>query len=71
VSVKFDIQIANKATEEIINFQEIHNMRALELETIVRHMPRNMIHLKTFNWLTFVDPTENNWNVVSLFKKTI
>jgi hypothetical protein len=71
VSVTFDITIKNKVSHEEINLQEVHNMRGLDLDTIIRLMPKNLNHIETFNWLTYKKPTDQDWNAVSVFKKIV
>ena len=69
VSVNFDIKVKNKLTHEETNIKEIHNMRGLDADSIMQLIPSNFVHLDSFNWLTFNQPDDRNWNAVSVFKK--
>jgi SAM-dependent methyltransferase len=69
VSVKFNIFVKEKATQQEKEIQEIHNMRGLTKDIILEFMPKNLQHINTYSWLTLQEPSNKDWNAVSVFKK--
>lgn len=69
IEVKFKIFIENKKNKNINKIDELHSMRPLEEKNLIELLPKELILLKTFEWMTFKSPSKKSWNVVSILKK--
>lgn len=71
IDINFDIEITNKITDNKDNIKELHKMRYLfepEMDILLKNQGFEI--LKTEEWLTRKNPSNNSWYVTFICKKT-
>ena len=70
IDVNFDVYIINKSTSKVSNLKEVHRMRYLfqsELEMLCSKF--NMTLVDCFKWMSFDEPSVNDWYATIIIKK--
>jgi SAM-dependent methyltransferase len=69
--VLFDIQILNKLSNSVENFQENHLMRSFESSEFLIIPDCKFTHLSSKSWMGQNLPTKETWAAVSIYQKLL
>ena len=64
VNVNYDVIVLPKKNQEVIRFNELHKMRYFFNPELQQFCYTNNLELSFFyNWLTFNNPSQNDWSI--------